>query len=163
MNNSTNKNQDLSKSDVGTGVGALGGAAAGAALGTLIPGVGNIVGAVIGGAVGLAGGAAAGKAIGASIDPEVEDNYWRENHTTKPYGSGSNYDDYGPAYRYGWESRGRETSNRRFDEVESKLGEKWEDNRGNSSLGWEKAKKASRDAWDRIERALPGDSDRDGK
>jgi hypothetical protein len=38
-----------------------------------------------------------------------------------------------------------------------------ESSRGTSKLSWNKAKKASRDAWDRIERALPGDSDRDGK
>ncbi len=30
-------------------------------------------------------------------------------------------------------------------------------------MGWDKAKQASRDAWDRIERALPGDFDKDGK
>ncbi|MDZ4697370.1 MAG: hypothetical protein SGI86_19700 [Deltaproteobacteria bacterium] len=163
MNHSKQKNEDLSKSDVGTGVGALGGAAAGAALGTLIPGVGNIVGAVIGGAVGLAGGAAAGRAIGASINPKAEEDYWRTNHSSRSYASGSSFDDYAPAYRYGWESRGREPTTRRFEDAEPTMGKQWESNRGNSKLGWDKAKHASREAWDRIERALPGDSDGDGK
>ena len=39
--------------------------------------------------------------------------------------------------------------------------------RGRSSLTWERAKHATRDAWNRVsdsvERAIPGDSDRDGK
>ena len=43
----------------------------------------------------------------------------------------------------------------------------WDRAKGTSRLGWEKAKYASRDAWQRVsdtvERAIPGDSDRDGK
>ena len=39
----------------------------------------------------------------------------------------------------------------------------YEKAKGNSKLGWEKAKHATRAAWDRVERAIPGDSDRDGK
>lgn len=39
--------------------------------------------------------------------------------------------------------------------------------RGTSSLDWERAKHAARAAWNRlsesVERALPGDADRDGK
>ena len=39
--------------------------------------------------------------------------------------------------------------------------------RGKSSLEWDRAKHATRDAWNRVsdavERAVPGDSDRDGK
>jgi hypothetical protein len=34
--------------------------------------------------------------------------------------------------------------------------------KGKSRLGWDRAKEATRDAWNRIERAIPGDSDRDG-
>ena len=151
------------KSAVGTGVGAATGAAAGAAIGTIIPGVGNVVGAVIGGAVGLAGGAVAGKAIADHIDPKVEDDYWRDNYNSRTYASDSTYEDFGPAYRYGWETRARYPQERRFDDVESELSSDWDRNRGESKLTWERAKHASRDAWHRIEEKLPGDADRDGR
>jgi hypothetical protein len=43
----------------------------------------------------------------------------------------------------------------------------WNSKRGSSSLDWARAKHATRDAWQRVsdgvERATPGDSDRDGK
>ena len=56
---------------------------------------------------------------------------------------------------------------RPFDEVEPTLARDWESRRGSSRLGWENAKHATRDSWERlsdtIERAVPGDSDRDGK
>ena len=81
----------------------------------------------------------------------------------RPYAADTSYDDLGPAYRYGWETRGRYDGSRRFDDVEADLGQGWETSRGTSRLGWERAKHASRDAWDWIERALPGDADRDGK
>jgi hypothetical protein len=35
--------------------------------------------------------------------------------------------------------------------------------KGQSRLSWEQAKSASRAAWDRVERAMPGDLDRDGR
>jgi phage tail tape-measure protein len=148
---------------VGTAGGAVAGAAAGAALGTLIPGVGNVVGAVIGGAVGVATGAAAGNLIASKINPEAEDKYWEQNYSTRPYASQSSYDEYQPAYKYGWETRGQYSVDKKFSDVETDLGSKWETSKGKSSLGWDKAKHASRDAWDRIERTLPGDFDKDGK
>ena len=51
--------------------------------------------------------------------------------------------------------------------MESGLSQNWNSARGTSSLTWEGAKQAVSDAWhrlsDKIERALPGDSDGDGK
>src|SRR4051794_28124040 len=90
---------------VGTGLGAAaGGAAAGAAGGAMAGPVGAAVGAV----VGAVAGGLAGKEVAESIDPTVEDAYWRENYASRPYyDQGMTYDDYGPAYRYGWESRGQ--------------------------------------------------------
>jgi hypothetical protein len=35
--------------------------------------------------------------------------------------------------------------------------------RGASRLSWDQAKHASRAAWHRVERAIPGDLDRDGR
>ena len=72
------------------------------------------------------------------------------------------YDEYAPAYRYGWESRSK-YQGRKFDEVESDLGRDWDRAKGRSRLGWENAKQATRDAWHRVERAIPGDADRDGR
>lgn len=145
---------------VGTGVGALaGGAAAGAAVGTVAGPVGTAVGA----AVGAVAGGLAGKAVGERVNPTVEDAHWRENYQNEPYyNKDYGYDDYAPAYRTGYEARER-YPDRRFDEVERDLSTDYERSRGNSRLGWEEARPASRAAWDRIERAIPGDADGDGR
>ena len=146
---------------VGTGVGAaLGGAAAGAAAGTMAAGP---VGTLVGSAAGAIAGGLAGKAVAERFDPTAEEAYWRDAYAREPYyENGMTYDDYDPAYRLGWESRGR-YADRRFDDVESDLGRDYERRRGASRLGWDKARHATRSAWDRVERAMPGDFDRDGK
>jgi hypothetical protein len=148
---------------VGTAAGAVaGGVAAGAAAGTVAGPVGTVVGAAVGAVL----GGLAGKGIAEQIDPTQEDAYWRENFSSRPYASGASYDEYRPAYEYGWDSYARYPG-RRFDEVESDLSRDWDSTRGQSSLTWERAKHATRDAWNRVsdtvERAVPGDSDRDGK
>jgi hypothetical protein len=97
-----------------------------------------------------------------TFDPQVEETYWRANHSKQPYASGTTYDEYGPAYRYGWESHSRYTG-RRFEDVENDLERGWDKAKGTSKLTWMKAKNAVRDAWHRIERALPGDADNDGR
>jgi hypothetical protein len=97
------------------------------------------------------------------VDPLVEDTYWRDNYANRPYAStDTSYSEYAPAYRYGWESRGK-YAGRRFEEVESDLEQGWEKAKAQSKLAWSKAKVAVRDAWNRVEEALPGDSDRDGR
>jgi hypothetical protein len=96
-------------------------------------------------------------------DPTVEDAYWRENYTTRPYyKKGATYETYQPAYRTGYEGRTRYTG-RSFEEAETDLRSDYERNRGASSLTWEHAKDATRDAWHRVERAIPGDFDKDGR
>lgn len=149
---------------VGTGLGAVaGGVAAGAAAGTVAGPVGTVVGAALGA---IAGGLA-GKGIAEMIDPTVEDAYWRDAYASRPYYSSDfTFDDYAPAYRHGYTSYPKYYG-RSFDEVESDLSNDWRNVRGNSRLEWDRAKYAVRDSWDRvsdaIERATPGDSDRDGK
>ena len=149
---------------VGTGVGALmGGAAAGAAAGTVVGPVGTLIGAAVGAVV----GGLAGKGVAEAIDPSREDAHWRENFTYRPYvEADSSYDDFGPAYGYGVNAYGKYPG-RSFDEVEPDLSRDWGTTRGTSSLSWDRAKSASRDAWNRVsdtvERAVPGDSDRDGR
>ncbi|MEO8545179.1 MAG: hypothetical protein ABI434_16455 [Burkholderiaceae bacterium] len=149
---------------VGTGVGAvLGGAAAGAATGTVAGPVGTVIGAAVGAIV----GGLAGKGVAESIDPTVEDAYWRDNYTGRSYvDSGTDYEQYRPAYGYGVDAY-RRYPGRSFDEVETDLSRGWSDARGTSALEWARAKHATRDAWNRVsdtvERAVPGDSDHDGK
>ena len=161
-----------SKDKVATGAGAVvggaaGGVAGGTAAGAAIGGMTGPVGAAVGAAVGAVAGALAGKGIAKAIDPHAEDKYWRDNYSSRPYiASGSTYEDYGPAYRYGVDAYSR-NPDRSFDEMEPELQRDWGSSRGTSKLEWEHAKSASRDAWHRVsnavERAVPGDSDRDGR
>jgi phage tail tape-measure protein len=141
---------------VGVGVGTAGGAATGAAIGAVAGPVGSAVGAVVGG---VAGGLV-GKGAAEAVNPTVEDAYWRENYSKRPYvTAGSTYDTYRPAYQYGWESYGR-YQGRSFDEVEPELSRNWDSNR--TKLSWDRAREATRDAWHRVEKKLPGDADNDG-
>ncbi|HEY7410972.1 MAG TPA: hypothetical protein VII13_09535 [Vicinamibacteria bacterium] len=143
---------------VGVGAGAAGGAAAGAAVGSVAGPIGTGVGAVVGG---VAGGLL-GKGAAEAVNPTVEEEYWRDNYSTRPYvTSGADFETYRPAYQYGWESYARHQG-RRFDEVEPELRKDWETRR-DTKLTWDRAKEATRDAWHRVERALPGDADRDGR
>jgi hypothetical protein len=149
---------------VGTGLGAAaGGLAAGAAVGTVAGPVGTLVGA----AVGAIAGGLAGKGIAELIDPTAEEAYWRDNYATRPYvDSGATFEDYGPAYRYGADTYANYVG-RDFDDVDADLERGWDRARGTSRLTWDRAKLATRDSWqrlgDNIERAIPGDSDHDGK
>lgn len=154
-----------------TGVGALvggaaGGVAGGAAAGAAVGGLTGPVGAALGAVVGAVAGAVAGKGFANALDPVAEDAYWRDNYSSRPYASGSSYDEYRPAFGYGVDAY-RRYPDRTFDEVEPELGRDWGSNRGTSNLEWARAKLATRDAWQRVsdtvERATPGDSDRDGK
>jgi hypothetical protein len=142
---------------IGTGIGAtIGGAAAGAAAGSVAGPVGTIVGT----AVGAVAGGYAGKAAEEYIDPTIEDAYWRENYRNRSYvGRDAAYDEYEPAYRYGWESFAT-NRDRKFEEVEPGMASKWETFRGSKSkLGWSDAKPAVRDAWDRLEVSLADTND----
>lgn len=132
---------------VGTGLGAVvGGAAAGAATGTVAGPVGTAVGAAIGAVV----GGFAGKGVAEAIDPTRERAYWNENFSARDYvAKGSSFDDYGPAYGLGVNARGR-FPGRDFDDVESDLSNDWATSHGSSSLSWDRAKHAARDAWNRI-------------
>lgn len=149
---------------VGTGLGAVaGGAAAGAMAGTVAGPVGTVAGTLAGAVV----GGLAGHDIAESIDVTAEEAYWRQNYATRPYvRSGATFDKYGPAYRYGVDTYGQ-YKGRSFEQAESELMRDWDRAKGTSGLMWENAKYAARDAWNRlsdfVERATPGDSDKDGK
>lgn len=145
---------------LGTGVGAAGVGTIATAVGGA---VGGPVGAVVGAAVGAVAGGLVGKRAAEAIDPTVENEYWRSNYHSRPYyEAGRSYEDYEPAYRTGYEGYSA-YSGRSYHEVELDLQRNYERDRGGAGLAWEKAKHATRDAWDRVERAVPGDADHDGK
>ena len=137
---------------VGTGIGAAGAGAAGVAIGTAVGGpVGSVVGGAVGAVVGAVAGGLAGKGVGEAIDPTTEDAYWRENYSKRDYvRSGSQYDEYQPAYRYGWESR-KQNPDKSFDEAEPMLAQNWNSTRGQSNMNWEEARPACKDAWNRCD------------
>ncbi len=140
---------------VGTAVGgAVGGAAlgaaastaaAGAALGSAAGPVGTAVGVVAGGII----GAVVGKRAAERVNPTEEDAYWKENYQSRPYvDKSAAYEDYRPAYQYGWESRERHEG-KQFEDVEGDLSTGWSGMQ--PRMDWDKAKPAVRDAWDRAE------------
>jgi hypothetical protein len=117
---------------------------------------------IAGAAVGAVAGGAAGKGLAGAVNPAAEDAYWRGSYANAPYYTmGRTYDDYQPAYRLGYDSYSRLGG--RFEQFEDRLANDWDTVKGQSRLTWNEAKLATRDAWDRVERAIPGDFDRDGK
>ncbi len=128
------------------GAAVAGGAAAGTALGAAAGPIGAVVGAVAGGVV----GGLAGKDVAERMDPTIEDAYWREHHQSRPYyNPGMTYqEDYQPAYRYGWESRGL-YEGKDYSEVEPQLQSNWSKAKAKSRLEWDNARHAIRDAWER--------------
>jgi len=140
---------------VGVAGGATGGALAGAAVGA----AGGPIGSAIGGAIGAVAGGLAGKGVAESVNPTEENGYWRDNHASRPYyQAGRTYDDYSPAYRYGWESASRpENQGRRFEDVENDLSRGWDKARGATSNQWKDMKFATRDAFERVQNRMgPG-------
>ena len=86
---------------VATAFGGLGAGAAGAVAGLAM---GGPLGAVIGGAVGAAAGAVAGNTFASEFDATEEAQFWQDQYQLRPYyQSGTTYEHWGPAYRFGWE------------------------------------------------------------
>lgn len=134
---------------VGVGLGGTGGAVAGAAIGSLLGPIGTLVG----GAIGTVAGAAAGKGVAERVDPTGEADYWRTEYATRPYYDRNyKYDDYSPAYEYGNDLRASSGALTWDDSLESRARDGWETAKAKSSLTWEKAKDAVRDAFDRTDR-----------
>lgn len=144
---------------VGTGVGAAGGGAAGAAIGAVAGPIGAGVGLVAGA---IAGGLA-GKGVAEKIDPTAEDDFWKANYSKQKYvEKNAPYTSYQSAYRTGYEGRSQYPG-KKYEEVEAALERNYEKGKDKGSVAWDKARNATRDAWHRAERALPGDADRDGR
>ena len=144
---------------VGAGTGAVGGALAGAAIGSAAGPVGSVVGAVVGGVM----GAKAGDSIAEAINPTAYNDHFKTEYTRTPYyTAGRDWNDYEPAYKYGYDTYGQ-YKGQKFEDIETNLERDWSTTRGDSRLAWPEAKQAVRDGWHQIERSLPGDADRDGR
>lgn len=134
---------------IGVGVGAVGtGVVAGAVAGSIAGPIGAVAGAVGGAVI----GGLVGKEAAEVINPTTEADYWRSRHSSQPYAQGPNsYDDYAPAYQYGWESyRSRRPEHTTFEHAETDLARGWQDVKGKSSLNWNQVRSATRDAWNRV-------------
>jgi len=80
-----------------------------------------------------------------------EDRWWRSNFSSRPYAAGYTYEDFKPAYRYGFES-GAHHMGRTWNEVEPDLRTGWDKFTGKGPGGhaWENVKDAVKDAWHRV-------------
>lgn len=97
-----------------------------------------------------------------AVDDATEDAYWREHYSLREYADETvGYDQYRPAFRYGWVSRATHAG-RRWDQVERELQRAWREHRGSSRLGWNDAKLAARDAWQRIDRQMADSRRKEG-
>ncbi|APZ91835.1 hypothetical protein [Fuerstiella marisgermanici] len=138
---------------IGAGLGAAaGGAAAGAAGGAVAGPAGAVVGAIVGGIAGGLGGSA----LEEQIDPTVEYAHWEGEYKNRPYyDPDTEYGTYAPAYQHGWEGRTR-YGDRSFSDAEEDLKREWEETIHGSTLDWETARPATRDAWERIDNIKRG-------
>ena len=145
--------------NLGAGTGAVAGAVTGAAVGSAVGPVGTVVGAVAGGVV----GAKAGDSIAEAVNPTDYEDHFKNTYRDRPYyKSGREWNDYEPAYKYGYDTYGQYRG-QRFEDVDSDLERNWDKTRAKSNLEWNEAKHAVRDGWHHIERRMPGDFDRDGR
>ena len=125
---------------IGVAGGGTGGAVAGAAIGAAVAGP---VGAVVGGAIGAVAGGAAGKGAAEAVNPTLEEQHWRRT-------AGNEYEQYAPAYRYGWEAASRtENQGRKFDDIEKDLGTNWSKARGTMKNEWSDVSQRTRAAFER--------------
>src|SRR5688572_25729038 len=92
-----------------------------------------------------------------------ETKYWRSQYEREPYfQKDMTWDDYEPAYRFGydWHERHR---GRRFEDFESDMSSKWDEFKMKSRLKWEHAKHAVRAGWNRMEHAVKDKMHKDDK
>lgn len=144
--------------NVGSGTGAAAGAVTGAAVGAAGGPVGMVVGGIIGGIL----GSKAGDSIAEVVNPTEYNKHWESNYRKADYyADGREWKDYEPAYGLGY--RGYAQNRGPFEKAEPQLEREWNELKGDSRLAWNEAKGAVRDGWHHVERALPGDFDRDGR
>jgi hypothetical protein len=119
-------------------------------VGTVAGPVGTIAGAAVGAVV----GGVAGHSVAKAVNPSVEDAYWRENHRRQSYFDGRAYDDYGLAYRTGYEGYAQYgIMGGAFEDREADLRRRYEAT--HPKLAWDQARPASRAAWQRLQEQSP--------
>lgn len=134
----------------GVAGGIAAGAAAGATIGTATAGpIGAVVGAAIGGAI----GGSAGESVARDVNPTVEEQYWSDTYTTRPYvKSGSDFETYRPAYRHGINAYTK-SQGKSFDDLEPSIRNDWGNARGTSTMEWDEARAPARDAFERLQQS----------
>lgn len=144
---------------IGEGTGAGAGAIAGAVIGSAAGPIGTVVGAV----AGAIGGSKAGGAIAEAVNPTAYNEHFQKSYNSASYyKADSTWNDYEPAYKYGYDQYGT-YAGKKFEDVENDLARGWDSTKANSNLAWNDAKGAVKDGWHYIERAMPGDADGDGR
>ena len=99
--------------------------------------------------VGLEGGVAGNALRG---DWELDQAWWRENFTNRPYVSADRrYEDYEPGYRFAYQSQSRYRG-QKWNDVEPRLAQDWKHYEGRGESTWDHVKDSVRDAWERITR-----------
>jgi len=94
-------------------------------------------------------------------EPTKEEAYWREHHAAQPYADKNlSYEQYAPAYRVGHEAA-KKYAGKRFEEIEDDVALDYEKNRIGSALPWDRARPATKAAWDKLSGVVaPRDPDR---
>ena len=91
----------------------------------------------------------AGSAAGKGAWDPAEDTFWRGQYEREGYfQKGMAWDDYEPAYRFGYDWRMRHPD-RKWEDMEHDMGREWDKFKMKSRLKWEHAKHAVKAAWDR--------------
>ena len=92
-----------------------------------------------------------------------ETNFRNSYQSASYYDKSRTWDDYSPAYDYAYQSKTGTYAGKKFEDAENDLERGWDKAKANSRLAWSDAKDAVRDGWHRVERALAGDADNDGR
>src|SRR5690606_27888777 len=89
---------------IGAGTGAVAGAVTGAAVGAVGGPVGSAVGAIAGGVI----GAKAGDSVAEAVNPTEYREHFKPEYKNAPYYSAErDWNDYEPAYDYGYQTYGQ--------------------------------------------------------
>lgn len=161
------KNKDIITGEKGSHpVGTAMGAGSAGVIGTIAgAGVAGPLGAVVGAVVGSSVGGMIGHEAAEYVNPTYDaiEPQLREQFATRSYAPGRNYEDYRSAYAFGAAERARHERRAWDDSLDNELRRKWEAAEDNANLAYLDAREAIRDSWHAVERAMPGDADRDGR
>lgn len=108
----------------------------------------------------VAGAVQAQQAQQARTDAAAEHAYWKEHfHQLPSVPATATYEQYAPAFQYGWESRGgcsaKPPAERpSFESAENELRRRWQERPAAAELSWDLARDAVRAAWERVEQAI---------